>query len=787
MNKIKKIVITGFRGIKNTFEVDFSSKGNSIIIYGRNGTGKSSITDAWEWALSKEIEHLKRENAGPSSYPHKEANETSVTIEANIDKQELAFNVLWDERNVIISDESHYNNFKELNKYPCYLRQSDLQRFVLMTKTNKYEYLMKYLGLNVHLKTQNDLRTYYGKLTQKEEESKDILNRLINDICNTLNITQFKEEIILQELNSNLSRYKIPIDKLSESELNTVLERFKDLVDKNPISKELDELKRIQKEYSNFLDIPEFVKEIEDLKKLFDELNKNQENFKKLILGDIYSNSLEYLNRDDIKDKNICPVCEQERSNLINFLEKKSNLLQELKEQKSCFDDLQERLKSKFDKYIITISNIKEINNDFVTEKNSSFNISLKLLNSLKNNCEIDILDIRNFKELTNSDRKLIFSVLNDEVFTDKLNNKVDKLEKPTSEDKLSEVFQKISTFNDLISEYWNKDEEYELLKFEKESFRIIFSEFTSYVKSRLNKKFDIIKEDISNFFNVLENNTSRHLSSPKIELLDTNKAIEIEIGIEDSRVSPAFKIMSESQVNSLGLSVFLACIKTFNNNLKFIILDDIVSSLDGHKKDNLLKLLNDYFRDYQILMLTHDNLWFNKVRNKFRNWKIQKFTGWKYNHGPITINSGGTIEDIREDISEDDSHSAGHKLGVYLECELQDINEKIKSNVKYKSYNEYTLSELLNSFRARIKDVLGSSHDVCMIDLDTSFRNFVDHHKNLEGNVTTEDIRNALEEWQKVESILKCNECNEYVLYDDVSKKLRCECLIKILEKQKN
>ncbi len=51
MVEIRKIAISGFRGVNTPpLELDFK-KGHSLqsmMIYGRNGTGKSSIVDAWE-------------------------------------------------------------------------------------------------------------------------------------------------------------------------------------------------------------------------------------------------------------------------------------------------------------------------------------------------------------------------------------------------------------------------------------------------------------------------------------------------------------------------------------------------------------------------------------------------------------------------------------------------------------------------------------------------------------------------------------------------------------------
>ena len=76
MLKIKTITIENFRGIKPPLTMDFVKGGNhsSVLIYGRNGTGKSSIVDAWEWLNNFEIVGLKKEGVSTKDYPHKSSN-----------------------------------------------------------------------------------------------------------------------------------------------------------------------------------------------------------------------------------------------------------------------------------------------------------------------------------------------------------------------------------------------------------------------------------------------------------------------------------------------------------------------------------------------------------------------------------------------------------------------------------------------------------------------------------------------------------------------------------------
>jgi len=92
MGEIQKITISGFRGINTPpLEIDFHKENSiqSIMIYGRNGSGKSSIVDAWEWLYSGRIEHLAREGAGERIFPHKEAKDGQTWIEVEFTNREI--------------------------------------------------------------------------------------------------------------------------------------------------------------------------------------------------------------------------------------------------------------------------------------------------------------------------------------------------------------------------------------------------------------------------------------------------------------------------------------------------------------------------------------------------------------------------------------------------------------------------------------------------------------------------------------------------------------------------
>ena len=70
MLKVKKITLSGFRGILNPQPLDLIVKGNkephSLVLFGLNSSGKTSFVDGLEWFLSEENKiAIKQKNRSP--------------------------------------------------------------------------------------------------------------------------------------------------------------------------------------------------------------------------------------------------------------------------------------------------------------------------------------------------------------------------------------------------------------------------------------------------------------------------------------------------------------------------------------------------------------------------------------------------------------------------------------------------------------------------------------------------------------------------------------------------
>ena len=170
MNKIKSINITGIRGVKDKLPLHLDKK--SVLIFGENGTGKSSITDALEWYYKDKVEHLSSAEVGT-----KNALRNIFLLDSEEGKVEILYsNKTLDNEKTISnsltvfnsnSSKEFYNYSAQSNNENLILRYRDLVLFITATKTEKLTYLQNIIGFSEVREIRALLKKFAGKYSRE--------------------------------------------------------------------------------------------------------------------------------------------------------------------------------------------------------------------------------------------------------------------------------------------------------------------------------------------------------------------------------------------------------------------------------------------------------------------------------------------------------------------------------------------------------------------------------------------------------------------------------------------
>jgi DNA repair exonuclease SbcCD ATPase subunit len=166
----------------------------------------------------------------------------------------------------------------------------------------------------------------------------------------------------------------------------------------------------------------------------------------------------------------------------------------------------------------------------------------------------------------------------------------------------------------------------------------------------------------------------------------DSDKAIDIALrfyGIDQE--SPRLTL-SEGHRNSLGLCIFLAMAKREVATDRPIFLDDVVVSLDRNHRGMVAEILNQEFSGRQVFVLTHDREWYTELRHQLPDseWRFKTLLPWLEPAVGIRWSTKSTTFDEARAYLESRPDSAGNDARKIMDVELAFAAERLQINLPY-------------------------------------------------------------------------------------------------------
>jgi len=664
--KIKILNIRGLRGFNNEVEIPCASGLN--LVYAPNGWGKSSIAEAIEWAIFGDTQRRldaksKVEFEGTYRNVHTEPNVTSfvklicekkdnqeITIQREIRKTEIP--------EFHISPETE----STLSIYPIrpIIYQHGLQRFIHTEPSKRWDEFANILGL-AELENLREilLKVKNNKENAIPEEVKEIINKL----------SKLRQTI--ESLNQ-LQSLKKPVQKSAETFFLKAIKFAEHLVLKEEGNKDdiINELKSIlKKRKAAIFDLSIFImktldqstlQQHENDKKYIDTFNKNvlakikeyrgqkrqEQDLKRLAF---VKQGLELLPKDADK----CPFCgistisSELRKKLKEEVEESSATRELHQKVLKALGEMSSKIISLASPYINRLENsspifekmdqIVKIIGDDQKEFLHSFKevvkqrkIEWEELKSLKETAINAVESIKNQLDLTEFNEIFITNQIKN---IELLVNKVDVVK-----DNYSNYLNFCNISRDKLQVKLSKREDIaipELLLYviisKKELEKAFLVEGYINQLDELRKKVELFhkqktaeklqekKDDILKWYDIL--NPEEDVGFTGIREHQTRKRwLEILAKSYGEEMSgPA--CLSESHLNAVGISVYLAQIMGTLSPFQFIVIDDPVQSMDEKHSTRFADIIKEILNsNYQIILLSHQMEIINALCNQFQD-----------------------------------------------------------------------------------------------------------------------------------------------------------------------
>ena len=750
MPRIQRLDVRGFRGIHTQTSLLFD--GRSVLLFGENGTGKSSFVDAIEKLFTGKVSTLDGRAQGVSSDrhgPHIHNGAATVSIAIRFDDPGTTTVALGSNTTGLPSGIRAYLTAASENLY--ILRRLQVLEFIESQPRERYAKLRPFLPLTEVEAVENALRQAKEKADAEAQMAKQESERVIYQICRELGLPTSllapSQNEVLAALSEALVKVgQRAIDRIQDLELacnnlDQALAPFGDLNRQSQISS----VARTLGQLSELFVSPNLTGLVRSLQEFQDREAREARVFYETVL----EQGIRWIHEER---RDTCPLCQSQIKpeeltiQVQARLEEMREIVQLRRRTQGAVDQARQTIRSGQDMLARLAG---EVNSMTSEDKARPQAIVQELQDTVKVIWDSLTGELR---ELKVEQIKTSFSLVGPESSLQKqISSGRARLEEILQALPSPEGAQRILSLRNLVlrvKDLWADLETAglrngELAKRATVAFRL-HENAQAARKEEVQGIYNELSEDINAIYTRLHPDESH--GGVRLEVRDVGqgsanlKANFYELHDEDPR-----GYYSDAHLDTLGISIFLALRRWHRKQrptFDLLVLDDVLTSVDTAHAVRLSELLLQEFRDYQILLTTHDRIWFEHMRdiqarcrvaNNFINKVIHK---WTIDEGPDLREPEDERKDIDHLVSEGSGKEIAVMAGRLLEHILQEMRYSLRLSVQAKRGEQYEIGDLWPAFYTTVKKDYPTLYNEARLVLDAldvrwPVRNWIGAHHN--------------------------------------------------------
>lgn len=190
----------------------------------------------------------------------------------------------------------------------------------------------------------------------------------------------------------------------------------------------------------------------------------------------------------------------------------------------------------------------------------------------------------------------------------------------------------------------------------------------------------------------------------------DAHASLEFDGTFGGRENLPPSAYFSESHLDTLGICVFLALAKLDAAPDRILVLDDVITSVDDVHTERFINLLHDEAEHFNhIIITTHYRMWLERYRHHqsaYKDVNLIELQRWTLPKGIRHAKTRLAIDESREAMAREplDRQAAAGKSGVLLESVLDFLALRYRGRVPRQTEPRYTIGDLLNAVDKELK-----------------------------------------------------------------------------------
>lgn len=784
--KIDTIQIRNFRGVRC---IDLPVQGHNLIIAGENGAGKSSIVDALEYYLTGRVKQLEGriDVDQRQCIPNLKGGPTEVTVDFRGVSPEARITIGYPGRSGTIPS-SLQPFFDIAAKRAFVLRRHQVLQFINARDSERYEQISQLIGLGALDAVDDNWRkeklAAQKRVDELHEKCQEIRDRLV-ELLNQPVRTQAK---LVQAVNAQLTAQQLePITGQEDLEqrLKTLRQysRFRADITKAEILHTLQErVSQVPQEIDALLSGNTLLQE--SMQAFWQQSAALEDASLERLLAEGYRIF------QDSAGFERCPLCEApipDFAALLQRLSERAANLRALTQTRKQISELKTSLEDALTSLGTLLYTVSDSLDTYeLTTHQSLVQAAIREIRSWQRS--LDQLD----RDAAASERWRETPAIAELQQTSpqiarEVSDQIQLLASTEAEATLLDSLMKMSR----VDEQWRRllETETALRKANCVSQQInrVYDELVAARKRGLERLRQELEEDFERFYQQLHPDEGYEAITIPVQP-EKRSSVALRAKYCEQDETHPLSYFSEGHLDSLGLCIFLAFIKRFSSDLKLIVLDDVLTTVDAGHRLRVARLLAQEFPDYQFVVTTHDQLWAKELERVIPNAKLVPLRRWSLDQGvdcwqDVLSDWEYYEEQARSGRPQDAIAGAGRNLEKFL----YQMRSNLGLAVPAKPDDDYTIGDLHPDFfkwvnkhplerpdRPQFVQELKALENE--LDEVWRLRNWSGAHFNRWAEtVTSDEALSFVGAIKRLVTAFECPVCKSLVFYDQRARALLC------------
>lgn len=699
MIRVKAFSLKAFRGYPFHQSFDLHD-GQSLLLFGRNGHGKSSISDAFEFLVNEHgtLERLGLRK-GPTTSgrsPMRNVQATGgvasiVTLDYSVGKTDVSAIREVSETRTKVPDA--LGPFVDAAVVPFVVRGPELRKFVYETPQSRYEELAAYLNASRLTALQKDIRELQKQLGKDQRVDEQQRKALCSRLASATNsaVRDWKTDSVVAWLNGMLA--EVGLDYVTQTNFDDPA--LADLKIREANERSTTAIESAKGILSELLrresGAPAVLTWKTDVRAAESNLNRAAEAASEAPIAELVDAAQRYLAVPEHNPKT-CPLCEtpfvdsplKSRAGVVSKIDLIRERLADLSAAKTELAHARVAMNERVEQWLTRAATALDACG-VSAERREPLERALRSVLQ-------DDEEVRKLRDAAGDILHLLEAALDEK--------------SKGAQGKYVALYERV----DAALEIGERIIEIDARMNKRSTLADEISKARAYIDAEVHGFFTSTVREISDrtvaFYRSVQRNSPVPVAisvSMVAEDNGENRGIELLIDFGGVTGQKPQAYLSDSQQNTLALGLRLAIIRHFNCDLPFVILDDVVTSFDAEMRKTTAQTLITQLSDLQMIVLTHDDVFWRALRDhaapKQANWKIRRIARYDRESGPMFVDAKPDPELVREAISS--GEAVGARIRGFWDSWLRGFARQVGARPLMPSPNDphnYPASDLFES-----------------------------------------------------------------------------------------